>query len=225
VQVKEEIEIAENVARIIAQEFVVTKESPDECVDEDLLLAQSEVLELEAAVEEAKYVLTSAQSTIDSLEEEIQTINVRLPILEADKTMAASKRDFKAAAKASKEIKELQSKLEQCNENLNGDAIKKRESAEKELQTLNIALEEKKAYANEKEKHGGKKRMVQIAKKVINLERLREEVCGSEEESELSVKSIGGLILDTQISALMAEGDELDRKYGGWSDIMLEYAS
>ena len=224
-QVKEEIDIAENLARIIAQEFVVTENSSDESVDEDLLSAQSEVLELEAAVEEARHTLTSARSTIDSLEEEIQTINVRLPVLETDKTMAASKRDFKAAAKASKEIKELQSKLDQCNYNLKGDASEKLESAEKELDTLNNALEVKKAFAFEKEKHGGKKRMVQLAKKVINLEKLREEVCGTDEETELSIKSIGGLILDTQISALMAEGDELDGKYGGWSDIMLEYAS
>lgn len=224
-QVKEEIEIAESLARIIAQEFVISKKSSDESVDEDVLLAQSDVLELEAAVEEARHILSSAQFTIDSLKEEIQTINVRLPILEADKTMAASKRDFKAAAKASKEIKELQSKLDQCNENLKGDASEKLGSAEKDLEALEISLVEKKAFAHEKEKHGGKKRMVQIAKKVINLERLREEVCGTDADTELSVKSIGGLILDTQISALMVEGDELDRKYGGWSDIMLEYAS
>ena len=40
-----------------------------------------------------------------------------------------------------------------------------------------------------------------------------------------NIKSVGGFVFNSVMRALMMEGDELDQKYGGWNEIMLEYAS
>lgn len=224
-QVKSEIDLAEELAKIIVQEIIVEKKSQVEETDEEALRAQAEVLNLEAAADEAKQVLTAAKSSIDSLQEDLSTIEVKLPILESEKKLAAGKRDFKAAAKASKEIKALIAKKEKCVEELEGEAKDRHAAAQKEVEYCFNNLEEKKVVAHEIEKKGGIKRMAKLAKQIINLEKLRESFCGTEEEDGHSVKSVGGFVIDSEISALMVEGDELDQKYGGWNDIMLEYAS
>jgi len=224
-QVKDEIHVAEELAKVIAQEVVVDKGIAPGEADEELIMAQAEVLKLEAAAEEANQVLAAGKSSIATLMEDISTIEVRLPIVESEKKLAASTRDFKAAAKASKEIKELIAKKERCREELDGEALERQRVAQKEVEVCLEALELKKAAAHEQEKKDGSRRMVQLVKKIINLEKLREEVCGTEEDDGVSVKSVGGFVLDSEISALMMEGDELDKKYGGWDEIMLEYAS
>ena len=223
--VKQEIMLSEELAKIIAQEVIVEKDFSGIEVDDELLKLQAEVLKLEASADEANQVLKVAKSAIDNLQEEISTIEVRLPILESEKKLAASKRDFKAAAKASKEIKEMLAKSSRCKEELEGEALEKQQGAQKDVEACLALLEEKKAASHEKEKESGSKRMSNLAKKIINLEKLREQVCGSEEAEGNSVKSVGGFVLDSEISALMIEGDELDKKYGGWGDIMLEYAN
>lgn len=224
-QVKSEIDVAEELAKIIVQEVVVEKSSETGDSNEKLLKVQAEVLNLEAAAEEAKQVLTAAKVSIDTLKEEVSTIEVQLPILESEKKLAAGKRDFKAAAKASKEIKAMLAKKDRCMEELEGEAKDRQVTAQKEVESCVDILAEKKSVAHEQEKKGGIKRMVNLVKQIINLEKLRESVCGTDEEEGHSVKSVGGFVLDSEISALMVEGDELDQKYGGWNDIMLEYAS
>lgn len=224
-QVKDEIQVAEELAKIIAQEVMVDRGSDKDCVDKDLIKIQSEVLELEAAAEEANEVLTAATAVINGLKEEIASIDKRLPMLESEKKIAAANRDFKAAARASKEIKELTSRKSKCDEDLQGTALERQESAKKFVDDCLQKLEEKKAVAHEKEKEIGVKRMIELVKKIINLENLREEVCGTDEEPLENVKAVGGFVLDSEISALMMEGEELDKRFGGWNDIMLEYAS
>lgn len=224
-QVKDEILVAEELAKIIAQEVMVERGSDKDCVDKDLAKIQSEVLELEAAAEEANEVLEAATAFITSLKDEIASIDDRLPILESEKKSSAANRDFKAAAKASKEIKELTARKSKCEEDLQVEALERQESAKKLVNGCLQKLEEKKSIAHEKEKETGVKRMVDLVKKIINLEKLREEVCGTDEEPLQNVKSVGGFVLDSEISALMMEGEELDKRFGGWNDIMLEYAS
>lgn len=221
--VKQEIKVAESLAKVIAQEVVVEKTDGDASPDDDLLKAQAEVLSLEAALDEAQQVLSSAKSSIDTLREEINAIDIKLPILEADKKLFASKRDFKAAAKTSKEIKELTSKKDRYSEELAGEALEKQEHAQKAVDEAVEALDVKKSSLLELEKECGVKRMVHLVNKIINLEKLREDVCGNgEDDVDGTVKAVGGFVLDAEISALMLEGDELDKKYGGWSDIMIK---
>ena len=223
--VKSQIDLAEDLAKIIVQKIVVEKSADPEKSDEELLLIQANVLTLEAATDEAKQVLAAAKKSIDTLKEELGIIDTRLPILEAEKKLAASKRDFKAAAKASKEIKSMLARKESCADDLEGDAQNRLKASQEEVEICLEALEKKKLIAHEKEKKGGVKQMARLAERIINLEKLRESVCGTDEEEHQSVKSVGGFVLDSEISALMMEGDELDKKYGGWTDIMLEYAN
>lgn len=224
-QIKEEIEVTEQLVEVIANEVVVT-DSNNNAVSKEIMNAQSEVLRCEAAADEANEVLNAAKAAIDVLVEEISTIEVRLPILEAEKNQAASKRDFKAAGKASKTIKEMTSRKERCEEELSGEAVERQATAQGEVDACLQILDEKKAILHEKEKEGGRKRMIQLVKKIFKLEKLREDICGTGEEdgNGESMKIVGGFVLDSEIAALVSEGEDLGEKFGGWNEIMLEYA-
>ncbi len=225
-QIKDETSIAEKLSKVISDEIIISEVDSNDTPEDEVTLAQAEVLRCEAAVDEANQLLMAAKASIDNLRDEISTIEVRVPILEAEKKEAASKRDFKAAGKASKTIKELLAKKERCNEELAGEAIERQAAAQKEVDTCLETLKEKKALSHEKEKEGGRKRMIQLVKKMVKLEKLREEICGTgEEESEnQSITVVGGFVLDSEIAALVTEGEELDGKYGGWTDVMMEFA-
>jgi hypothetical protein len=81
-QVKEEILVADKLAKIIAQEVVVEKSTDPQDIDDELRMVQAEVfLQLEAAADEASQGLAAAKASIDGLEEEISSIEERLPIL------------------------------------------------------------------------------------------------------------------------------------------------
>jgi hypothetical protein len=224
-KIHEEALVADRLAMIIKSEVISNSENGG-APDEEVSNAQAEVLKCEAASDEAKQVLMAASATIDSLKDEIADIEVRLPILDAEKKQAASKRDFKAAGKASKTIKELMLRKERCEEELSDEAVGKQESAQNELNSYQKILDEKKAILHEKERQGGHKRMVQLVKKMFKLEKLREEVCGVGEENinDESVKIVGGFVLDSEIAALVSEGEELGNKFGAWQEIMLEFA-
>jgi hypothetical protein len=227
-QVKEEILVADKLAKIIAQEVVVEKSTDPQDIDNELQLVQAEVLQLEAAANEANQGLAAAKASIDGLEEEISSIEVRLPILESEKKRSlrsASKEDFSIAAKASKAMKELTARKDRCNEDLEGEASEKQEAARKAADEALEALNDKKAIAYIKEKESGSKRMIDLVKNIIKLEKLRESVCGTDEGEMDNIKSVGGFVFDSQMRALTMEGDELDQKYGGWNEIMLEYKS
>ena len=223
-RVREEIDVANELAKIVAQKVVVEKSSDPEHVDDDLRKAQADVLQMEAVADEANQVLAAAKTSISGLIDSISAIELRLPILESEKKFAASERDFKAAAKASKEIKELSARKDRCNDELEGEASDKEKAAQKAVEDALEELNNKKAIAHLKEKDSGSRRMIQLVKKIIDLEKLRENVCGIDEGEMENVKAVGGFVLDSEISALMMEGDDLDQKYGGWNEIMLEYA-
>lgn len=225
-EIKKEKIVAEKLATVIAKEIVVTKSGNDDTPDEEAKIAQADVLTCEAAVDEANQVLMATKSCIDNLRDEISTFEVRLPILEAEKKQAAMKRDFKAAAKASKAIKEMVAKKERCEAELSEEVIERLSLAQKEVDVCLKSLEEKRALSHEKEKEGGRKRMIQLVKKIIKLEKLREDICGPGEDEcgGESISSVGGFVLDSEIAALVSEGEELGTKYGGWSEIMLECA-
>lgn len=225
-QIKKESLIAEQLASVISKEVIVTNSTNDTAPNEEVVKAQAEVLRCEALADEANQILNAAKSVIDNLRDEISTIEVRLPILEAEKKQAASKRDFKAAGKASKTIKELIARKESCETELNGDAVERQTSAQSEVDQCLNSLEEKKTILHEKEKVGGRERMIQLVKKMFKLEKLREDICGlDEEESDgESVKVVGGFVLDSEIAALVSEGEALGNKFGGWNEVIMEYA-
>jgi DNA repair ATPase RecN len=67
---------------------------------------QAEVVECQVSVDEAKEELRAALAGLEALREEVSQLEKRIPLLEQQKNAAVSARDFKAAGKASKDIKE-----------------------------------------------------------------------------------------------------------------------
>ena len=162
---------------------------------------------------------------MESLESEIQSIDIRLPILEAEKRLAASKRDFKGAGKASREIKEATARRDQCVEEMNGDAQQRVLSAKKELEELEMELEHTKTIAYEKEKEKGIQTMIHLAKQIQRLQKAQQNICQIEvaeqkDGEKLNVASVGNVVLEGEINILMVKGKTLDGKYGGWENIL-----
>lgn len=187
--------------------------------ESDLAQLQADVVKCEAAKNEAKLLLKAATAAIVSLEKEHAFLIARIPQLEADKKAAAVKRDFKAASKASKEIKDATARLKECEEELVGDAADKKKAAEAEMEKLEIELEASRKVANEKEKISGVSKMESLAKQIKHLTATKAELCGDVSSTENSVKGVGAFVLDCQIKALMEEGEALGSKYGGWEEI------
>lgn len=187
--------------------------------EEHISTLDSDVLKFEAAVDEANQNLVSAQAIIDSLEEEMTSIDTRIPILEAEKKMAASKRDFKAAGKASKEIKDFLARKEQCEAQLAGEAAQRKVAAKDELEKATVLLEEKKCIALQKGQEAGKKQMSDLRRKIDELKALLKNFDIDESDDEanvINVSCVGAFVIQSQIDLLDAHGKSLGEKYGGW---------
>lgn len=183
----------------------------------------SEVLKYEAAVNEANQNMIAAEANIASLKEELSAIEMRVPILEDLKKSAAAKRDFKAAGKASKEIKDSLARKEQCQSELAGEAMEREQFAKDELTKITALLEEKKSIAAEKGKEAGMKQMEMLWEKIDHLKSiLKKFASGSSvgaKEDTINVSCVGAFVIETQIDVLETEGKALGDKYGGWESL------
>lgn len=72
----------------------------------DVCEQEAGVVEYQAAVDEAKEELRAALEGLEALREEMVQLERQIPLFEQQKIAAVSARDFKAAGKASKDIKE-----------------------------------------------------------------------------------------------------------------------
>ena len=186
---------------------------------DDSCLLEGEVLKYEAVVNEANENLLAAETNIANLQEELSSIELRVPILEDLKKAAASKRDFKAAGKASKEIKDALARKEQCQAELAGDAMERKEFAKDELEKVTALLNEKKKIADEKGREAGLKEMDRLREKIIELKSIMKKFASTEEEDDaMNVSVVGAFVIESQICDLEAEGKVLGSKYGGWED-------
>jgi hypothetical protein len=185
-----------------------------------LAQSQADVVKCEAAVSEAKILLKAATATINNLEAEHVNLIADIPTLEAQKKAAATKRDFKAASKASKEIKDATARLKECEEELVGEATEKKTAAAEELTKLDAELVATRKIAQAKEKVAGLSKMQALAKQIQHLGTTKKTLCGKTTSSENSVRGVGALVLDGQIKALNDEGETLGSKYGGWSELV-----
>jgi len=233
--IKLECSVAKDYEEIVSSAFAYV--STDEKNSSSDL--ESEVLKYEAAVNEAARNVVAAETNIKNIKEELSAIEVRVPILEAEKKMAAGKRDFKAAGKASKEIKQASARKEQCVVALKGEAMECVELAKVELQKVTALLEEKKMIATEKSKEAGIELMGSLRSKIEELKSIRQrfatpesekfgsESWGEDEEDSITVACVGAFIIESQILVLEAEGKSLGEKYGGWdsSDDVVEDTS
>jgi len=219
-----ELKLAREFSEIIPAQlgFMEENETEEKDSGDEGSLAQlkANVVKCEGAVDAAKNSLKMSTCTIQNLETERDGLIARIPDLEKQKKAAAAGRDFKAAGKFSKMIKEDTSRIQECDEELKGDAKAKRASAEETLRKLDFDLLEAKKIANAKEKLSGEKRMVTLAKKIEQLMNEKKERCGDEASAGNSVKSVCARVLEGQIMMLRVEGKELGSKYGGWDDLV-----
>ena len=213
---------------------------------------QATVVKWEAAVSDAKVKLRAATTALENLEREHESLVGRLPELEQTKKEAAAKRDFKAASKASKEIKDFKARLDIVAQELAGDASQRKESAEEELKELDAKLVEAKRAAQEQEQIASKAKMTQLALKLAALHNLVKQrkqhhaqengkvekdgsgtgdsPSGGDKQSnestsppQNSVNEIGVQVLEAQIRALTQEGESLGEKFGGWEQLIREH--
>ena len=210
-----ELSVAKNFEDIISQQLDVVGEAADG--EDHTSNLDNEVLKHEAAVDEASRNVQLAESAIASLQEEMTSIETRLPILEAEKKAAASKRDFKAAGRASKEIKDALARKEQCEAELAEVALTRRDDAKEELLKAIASLDEKKSIAAEKGKELGMKQMAVLKVKIKDLTTILKDFEASNTD-EVSVASVGAFVIESQIRVLVASGETLGAQYGGWDD-------
>jgi hypothetical protein len=180
--------------------------------------ADAEVLKYEAVLNEANQMVLAAEANISNLLEELSTIEVRMPILEAEKKNAASKRDFKAAGQASKEIKDALARKEQCQGELAGEAMERKLIAKEDLEKVTAKLEEKKKIALERDKDAGLKHMGCLREKITNLKLILEKFSSAggddSEDDYMNVSLVGAFVISSQILVLEAEMKNLCDKYG-----------
>jgi len=203
----------------------------------ELAVLQSVLSEFEAAVDESQTELKLAEAALKSVKDEMEEINVRLPILLEEKKLAAKARNFKAAGKASKAIKELMSRKDQLEGESETEASERVARAKETTEVTNKKLCEQKTIVEKHEKLEGQRCMNLLANKIMMLEQIKEETNesplnesmddGNEENiikktkmSLLTVALIGAIVLDEEISALKNEGLTLDARFGGWEDIV-----
>ena len=215
-----EVEMADTFESIVAKEIGFEAGTEAGELDDDLTLLQAEVVRCEAAVGEAKEILQVASSSLAGLEEEVKSLEFRIPELEEIKKTAATQRDFKAAGKASKEIKEATSRLKEVEEQLTSEAEERKAVSEVELGVLQVELQQKRTLANKKEKVSGLATMQRLADNVKRLIATKQSVCGN--ASENTIQGVGALVLDGQIKALRIEGQTYGDKFGGWTELMAE---
>ena len=106
-KIKSEISAAEQLEKVIAEEFNASiKWTEGNGNHSELLQLQADVVECQAAVDEANEELVAALDAMESLKKEVDDIDRQMPLLEGEKQAAVAKKNYKAAGKASKEIKE-----------------------------------------------------------------------------------------------------------------------
>lgn len=221
--IDEEAKIANQLEEFLSKEISLDSSTNSASVDKnDLEALQVDVVRCEAAVSEKKQILTAAVQAMDSLKEEMDTISVRIPILETEKKLAASKRDFKRAGKASKEIKELKARIEVCEQELLGESVDRINIAKQELEKTLDEFSDAEALAHEKEKEDGIQNMINIASKIRRLRDRLDELSRTPDKFksfDVNVAEVSTAILESEIELLMSEGVNLGDKIGGWEEI------
>lgn len=197
-----------------------SKEAEDAENEGNLAQLQANVVKCEAACSEAKILFKASKAAVAKLETEHSILTARIPQLEEEKKSAAAKRDFKAASKASKEIKDSTTRLRECEEELAGESAEKLAATEQELARLLTELERTRKIAEKEEKVSGLARMQELAGQIKSLVATQKELCGEASSGDNTVKGVGSFVLESQIKALKDEGEELGSKFGGWSELV-----
>jgi hypothetical protein len=175
-------------------------------------------------------------AALDALEAEVNEIDDAVPTLEEDKKRAVAKRDFKEAGRASKTLKEMQSRRQACDDEINGTATTRVSQSTAVLQACVAELEEKQRLYTAVEAKLAQRRMTQLAEQIHMLMQIKDGVClgagdqhdtqSKEEEegksatssllSSCRVAAMGATVLEDEVQALTLEGQALGDRFGGW---------
>lgn len=207
-----ELSVAKRFEDIIVQHFGDVSNAGGE---DHITSLDSEVLRYEAAVEEANQNIRSAETAIESLKEEVSLIDARLPFLEKEKKAAAMKRDFKAAGKASKEIKDALARKEHCKAQLADEALARKQVAKKELSNAIAILDEKKSIALERGKELGMKQLTLLQDKIRDLKSILSHlnIVKTDIPDATNVACIGAFVITSRMSVLEANCTALRERY------------
>jgi hypothetical protein len=225
-EIKVECEAAKELEEIVSTAFEKSARGMSNGdVGDDSSSADAEVLKYEAVVNEANQNVIAAESHISNLQEEVNAIIIRIPILEAEKKNAASKRDFKAAGQASKDIKDALARKEQCEVELAGEAMERKRSAKEDLENVTTILEGKKKIAEEREKDAGLREIDCLTEKILDLKLVLEKFAsvGGDDSDEdcMNVSIVGAFVITSQITVLEEERKVLRERFGlGDSEIV-----
>lgn len=216
---KREITLAATFQGIVDNE-IVFESTGDQGIesDGDLAQLQADVVKCEAAMSEGKQMVKAAEAVLSSLDSEHKVLQEKIPALEEEKKAAVARRDFKSAGRVSKEIKDAKTRLQECQDELTGDAAERKEAALKDLEGLEKELETKQAIAHEKEKEAGIEAMEKLAEKLRRLIATKGEICG--EAAPGTIQGVGALVLKAQLDALRREGEIYGAKFGGWETLV-----
>ena len=219
-----EISSIDKIEGLIMQEVFLV--DVDVSVDSPLLIdLEASVVASQVAVDEANQVLLTAQSAVDRIQDEISSIDIKLPMLEAEKREAALKRDFKAAGRASKEIKDLTARREECENVLSGESKDHLEQARKDLEKVTSELCAKKDTVETRRIEIGRSRMIDLATRIRKLKKVKEAAVDGTDKNDESdgvciISSMACALIDSQVSSLMTHGEQLGATYGCWDDIL-----
>uniref|UniRef100_A0A7S1GQR3 UVR domain-containing protein n=1 Tax=Cyclophora tenuis TaxID=216820 RepID=A0A7S1GQR3_CYCTE len=217
--IKKEIGLAGSFQFIVSTEISFNDaRTKDEEQDEELAQLQADVVKSEASVTEASTVLKATEAALVDLDAERKRLEAKIPKLEMEKKSSAAKRDFKAASRASKEIKEATARLEKLETELIGQAKDRRAKAQAELSKVQEEMESTKSRSDAKERESGRVAMDKVAEKIRHLLAVKKKECGAQTEGR-GIQPVGALILKKQINALKLEGGAYGDKFGGWDEI------
>jgi len=224
-KLKSELQLSKKFSTIIPTQlhYINEKSQTEQAENDDeeaLAQLQADVVKCQGAVNNARKIFKIATDAIQTLQFEYDSLLLKIPELQKNKKSAAAERDFKAAGKASKEIKEAESRIKNIEDELNGDAKMKKTSAKDILYQLDSLLSKAKEIAEAKERLSGEKRMTSLAKIIAQLVKKKIENCGECSSEKNSVKAVGASLLQGQILMLQAEGQDLGIKYGRWEELM-----
>jgi hypothetical protein len=222
-EIKVEREAARELEKVVSTAFeTFARGMSNGDMGDDSSSADAEVLKYEAVVNEANQNVIAAEANISNLQEEVNTIIIRIPILEAEKKNAASKRDFKAAGQASKDIKDALARKEQCEAELAGEAMERKRSAKEDLENVTTILEGKKKIAEEREKDVGLREIDCLTKKILDLKLVLEKFAsvGGDDSDEdcMNVSIVGAFVITSQITVLEKERRVLRERFGVLGD-------
>ena len=242
----QEVDMAETFQSIVAKEigFDILGEDDDddqktkqreeagdnteEGKDEEGQQQDAKVVDCEAAVIEAKEVLQATETSLEALEGEQRRIEEKLPQLEELKNSAAAKRDFRAAGKYNKEIKESQSRLQELQTREVVQAQERCQAAHRELEQREAELAQEQAKAAERERQVAMTNMQRLAQHMARLQATLQAVCGGTTSNNngdaktYTIQSVGAHVLEAQMEALRLEGETYGEKYGGWEKLLEE---